>query len=112
MVEITYSTGIYYHTIHNPMEGATVVVKGTKNGTTTDANGNFSLNAEPNSILVISFIGFESSEKTVSGSNEILVTLKPDVALLAEVVVGGVCVRRWTPGAIWWRIKSIFRKSH
>ena len=99
----------------SPLPGVTVSLKATELSTVSDVDGKFTLKIpapKESDVLVFSFIGFESSEKTVSGSNEILVTLKPDVALLAEVVVSGVCVRWWTPGAIWCRIKSIFRKSH
>src|SRR5688572_14280147 len=45
-----------------PLEGATVLEKGTNNGVKSDADGNFSIDAEPNSTLVFSYIGFETVE--------------------------------------------------
>ena len=50
-----------------PLPGATVVVKGTENGTSTDFDGNFTINASDGDVLVVSFIGFETQEVTVSG---------------------------------------------
>ena len=45
-----------------PLPGATIVVKGTNNGTTADFDGNFTINAASDDILVVSFVGFESQE--------------------------------------------------
>ena len=45
-----------------PLEGATVLIKGTSNGTKTDAEGNFSINAAPGDVLVISYVGMEAFE--------------------------------------------------
>ena len=45
-----------------PLIGATVMEKGTSNGTVTDFNGNFSLNVKPGATLVISYVGYESQE--------------------------------------------------
>ena len=67
--------------------GASVVVKGTQNGTVTDFDGKFQLMCEPGVTLVISFIGFTPQE--VKAANNMEVTLKEDVAQLNEVVVVG-----------------------
>ena len=67
--------------------GASVIVKGTQNGTVTDFDGNFQLKCEPGVTLVISFIGFTPQE--VKAANNMEVTLKEDVAQLNEVVVVG-----------------------
>lgn len=72
-----------------PLEGATILVKGTNNGTKSDANGNFAINAEPNSTLVISYVGFESIEIKVGNRSTISVQLKPSIATGEQIVVIG-----------------------
>ena len=67
--------------------GASVIVKGTQNGTVTDFDGKFQLKCEPGVTLVISFIGFTPQE--VKATNNMEITLKEDVAQLNEVVVVG-----------------------
>ena len=67
--------------------GASVIVKGTQNGTVTDFDGKFQLKCEPGVMLVISFIGFTPQE--VKAANQMEITLKEDVAQLNEVVVVG-----------------------
>ena len=74
-----------------PIIGATVTEKGTKNATVTDYDGNYSLNVtNRNAMLVISYIGFVSQE--VKAGND--VTLQEDNALLNEVVVIGYGTQR------------------
>ncbi|AMM52051.1 hypothetical protein TH61_13850 [Rufibacter sp. DG15C] len=71
-----------------PVIGASVVVKGTTNGTNTDVEGNYSLSIpSPNATLVISFIGFTTQEVAVNGRTSINVSLQADVQALQEVVV-------------------------
>ncbi len=73
-----------------PLPGVNIVEKGSTNGTTTDTDGEFVLNvAGENSILIFSFIGYENKELLVGTQTELLVTLKPDVKALDEVVVVG-----------------------
>lgn len=72
-----------------PLEGATVLIKGSNVGTKTDADGNFYISAESNSILVISFVGFETTEVKVGNQTNILVQLKPVVASGEQVIVVG-----------------------
>ncbi len=79
-----------------PLEGATILVKGTQTGTNSDANGNFSLDAEPNSTLVISYIGFESVEVNVGNRANISVQLKPSLAISEEVTVVGYGTQKKT----------------
>jgi len=71
-----------------PLPGATVVVQGTNYGTTTDFDGNFTINAEPDAVLEVSFVGFASQVVAVNGQDQITITLEPDNAL-DEVVVTG-----------------------
>ncbi|QMU30972.1 SusC/RagA family TonB-linked outer membrane protein [Adhaeribacter radiodurans] len=70
--------------------GVTVVEKGTNNGTTTDANGNFKLTVKDNAaVLVFSMIGYKSQEIPVAGRTSFNVTLSEDISALNEVVVTG-----------------------
>jgi TonB-linked SusC/RagA family outer membrane protein len=72
------------------ISGASVTVKGTRQGTATDASGNFSITAADNATLVISSIGFDATEIAVAGKTVIDVTLFPSsTQRLDEVVVIG-----------------------
>ncbi|HEX5170974.1 MAG TPA: SusC/RagA family TonB-linked outer membrane protein, partial [Cyclobacteriaceae bacterium] len=73
----------------NGMPGVNVVKKGTTAGTATDGNGNFSIDATAEDILVVSFIGYLSQEVRVGAQSNISVVLAEDVATLNEVVVVG-----------------------
>ena len=69
--------------------GASVMQKGTTNGTITDFDGNFTLAVPGNATLVISYIGYTTQEIAVNGKKELPVTLKEDSQTLSEVVVVG-----------------------
>ena len=79
--------GLVKDTTGEPIIGANVVVKGTTNGTITDFDGNFQLNANKGDIIVISFIGYQSQEVPAAPSLNIL--LKDDSQMLQDVVVIG-----------------------
>ncbi|WP_281635446.1 SusC/RagA family TonB-linked outer membrane protein [Flavobacterium marginilacus] len=72
-----------------PLAGATVKVKGTKVATTTDFDGKFTLKADENSVLIVSFTGFTTKEVALRGSTTITVRLLSEIASLNEVVVVG-----------------------
>ena len=74
----------------NGLPGVTVVVKGTTNGTATGVDGSYSLSVpETAGVLVFSFIGYTSQEKSYSGPGAIDITLAEDAKALEEVVVVG-----------------------
>lgn len=78
-----------------PLIGATIVVKGTGTGQTTDLDGNFSINVSPGQVLEISFIGMLKKEITVtSDMDNITIYLSPDNVLIDELVVVGYGVTR------------------
>lgn len=71
------------------LPGVSILEKGTTNGTVSDADGNYSLSAEQNGILVYSFVGYTSQEVEVAGRTKIDLTLMSDVTALSEIVVVG-----------------------
>ena len=75
-----------------PLIGATVMEKGTNNGTVTDFEGNFTLNVKPGATLVISYVGYESLE--VKAGANVHVNLKEDGHVVNEVVVIGYGTQR------------------
>ena len=77
-----------------PVIGASVVEKGTTNGTVTDFDGNFTLNVKPGATLVVSYIGYTTQEIAVGNQANFNITLKEDNALLDEVVVVGYGVQK------------------
>ena len=74
-----------------PIIGATVIEKGTANGTVTDFDGNYTLELSDNGILAISYIGYKSQEFVASQIKQgaLAVTLKEDTEVMDEVVVVG-----------------------
>lgn len=71
-----------------PTAGATVVQKGTNNGTITDLDGNFTISVPSNAVLVFSFVGLDTQEIPVAGKKFIEVTLSGNEELEEVVVVG------------------------
>jgi len=75
---------------NEPVIGATIAVKGTTTGTTTDADGKYTLiNVDSNATLTFSFVGYITQEITVAGKSTIDIVLEEDNQLLKEIVVVG-----------------------
>jgi len=73
-----------------PLYGASIMIKGTKTGTTSDANGNFRINiTNPINSLIVSYVGFETREFVASRNDVVNVSLNESAARLEEVVVTG-----------------------
>jgi len=72
-----------------PLPGVSILVKGTSSGTTTDMNGQYSLNAAEGDVLQFSYIGFLMQEKTVGNQTTLDISMQPDLEQLDEVVVVG-----------------------
>ncbi len=97
-VAIDSTRGIVSGTVldadNTPLPGANVIVKGTTNGATTDFDGNFIINAEKDDELIISYIGFSSSNVVIGDSNSISIALEEDASSLDEVVVTAMGITR------------------
>jgi TonB-linked SusC/RagA family outer membrane protein len=77
------------------LPGATVLVKGTTVGTTTDLDGNYSISVPAGSdVLIFSFVGLTTSEETIGNRSVINITLMPDASQLSEVVVTAIGIER------------------
>ena len=89
MAQHTVSGTVISADDNEPIIGATVTVKGTKQGAVTDIDGHFSFQySQANPTLTISYIGMETVN--VKGGKDIKVTLKSETAVLDEVVVTGI----------------------
>lgn len=71
------------------LPGVTILVKGTSTATQTNTDGNFSIGAAKGSVLVIRYIGYESTEITVGASSTLSIALSSDLKMLDEIVVTG-----------------------
>lgn len=102
VAEITVNGTITASDTEEPLIGATILVKGTSTGTATDFEGKFSLTAEEDAILVISYTGYATMEVPVNGQSTLTITMEPDFASLDEIVVTGYGVqkKRVVTGAI------------
>ena len=74
----------------SPLPGATVVIKGTTQGSSTNSDGTFSLDvSQQNSVLVVSFVGYISQELNITGTEPLTVRLAESTMSLSDVVVVG-----------------------
>ncbi len=72
-----------------PLPGVNILVKGTANGTQTDFDGNYAINAAPGQVLVFTYIGLKKEERTVGNANTLDLKMSEDAEALDEVVVIG-----------------------
>ncbi len=77
-----------------PLPGVNVLVQGTTNGTQTDFDGNYSIEAEEGNVLIFSYIGTASQSIKVGSANTIDVTLQEDASQLDEVVVTALGIKK------------------
>lgn len=76
------------------LPGVSIVVKGTTRGTTTDSDGNFSINAASNATLVLSYVGYVTQEVPVNNRSSLNISLVTDARSLDEVIVTGYTTQR------------------
>ena len=79
-----------------PLIGVSILVKGTSNGTITDMDGNFKIQAAKGDVLEVSYIGYASQTITLANAQPIKVTLGEDTQVLDEVVVTALGIKRAT----------------
>ncbi|WP_309297234.1 SusC/RagA family TonB-linked outer membrane protein [Capnocytophaga catalasegens] len=87
--QVKQITGLVKDSKGEPLPGATVIEKGTTNGTTTDLNGNFALSVAPNAVLEISYIGYGTKNVSVVGKTNFIIELEEETNTLDEVVIIG-----------------------
>lgn len=86
--------GVVKDTTGQTLPGVSVTVKGTTNGTQTDVNGAFTLNANPGDVLVFTYVGYQSQEVVVGNSNQLSIVLRAAARQLSEVVVTALGIKR------------------
>ena len=86
------ANGVVVDASNEPVIGATIMEKGTSNGTATDSNGSFSLNVQPNATLEVIYLGYQTQE--VKAGQNLRIQLVENNKLLDEVVVVGYGVQR------------------
>ncbi len=99
---IAQVSGVVYDATENsPLIGATIVVKSTQTGVTSDIDGKYTIDANNGDVLIFSYLGYDSKEFTVDANNTIDAKLTQGV-ILDQVVVTGYSVdtRRNTPGSV------------
>lgn len=87
-------TGTVTDVSGEPIIGANIRIKGTTTGTITDIDGNFSIKAEPQSVIEVSYIGYLTQETVINNQKNIRFLLKEDTKTLDEVVVIGYGVQK------------------
>ncbi len=88
-----------------PIEGVSVVVRGSKSGTNTDANGNFTISAKQGDVIIISSVNFKEQQIRV-GSNNITVRMVASDGTLEEVVVTAMDIKR-NPRELGYSVQSL-----
>lgn len=99
MIFASYATaqtikGTVSDTSGAPLPGVSIVVKNTRTGTTTDFDGNYTINAREGDVLIFTYLGLETLTQTVGPSNTLNVTMKEDATQLGEVVVTALGIKK------------------
>ncbi|WP_343674762.1 SusC/RagA family TonB-linked outer membrane protein [Chitinophaga sp.] len=87
-------TGTVTDSAGHPLQNVSIQVKGTTRGAMTDAGGNFTLEAQPTDVLVISYIGFDKQEVTVGNNTTLTIKLAESNKQLGTVVVTALGIKR------------------
>ena len=87
-------SGVVVDNTGEPLIGVNVMVKGTTIGTITDFDGNFAIDVAPPATIVVSYMGYDTKELEVVGSEPVNITLTESTELLEEVVVIGYGVQK------------------
>jgi len=77
-----------------PLPGVNIIVKGTTNGTQSDFDGNYSINASKGDVLTFTYVGQKTVERTVGAASTINITMEEDATALDEVVVTALGIKR------------------
>ena len=94
-----------------PLPGVNIIVKGTSNGTQSDFDGNYTVNANVGQSLVFSYVGFNSAERAVTAAtSNISLQLTEDAAVLEEVVVTALGIKK-EKKALGYAVSSIKEES-
>ncbi|WP_162946639.1 SusC/RagA family TonB-linked outer membrane protein [Chitinophaga barathri] len=99
-------TGIVRDASGDPVPGVTVVIKGTRKGSSTDANGRFELEANDNDVLELSAIGFKTISLHITAETDYAVTMETDEKALGEVVVTAMGVKR-SPRSLGYAVQKV-----
>lgn len=92
--QTTNIEGVIKTSTGEALPGATIIIKGSTNGTTADFNGSFSLRARSGDILLVSFIGYETSEIAVENQTRFEITLKESELTLDEVIITALGIEK------------------
>ena len=93
-----------------PLAGASVKIKGTSIGTSTDSDGRFTIDANPGQVLVVSYVGYDDREVTLGNSADLSINLELSSVTLSEVVVGyGTKKREHLTGSVSTANEEVFK---
>lgn len=107
--------GTVSDSLGNPLPGASVKVKGTSKGASTNARGEFMIDANPENILVFSFVGYETIEVKVGNTGGFRITLYPSQIMVKEVIATGYYTRNtqtFTGSASVYKKEDLFRAGN
>lgn len=82
-------TGVVVDENNEPLIGVSIQVKGVSKGTTTDIDGKFTIDADPNTALIFSYLGYLTQEQKIKDQTNLKVNMIPDTQTLDEVIVIG-----------------------
>lgn len=78
----------------SPLSGVSISLKGTNRGTTTNANGEFSIDAKRGDVLIISYVGFAEQAITIGNDTRLSISLSPGATQMTEVVVTALGIKK------------------